>query len=192
MRGLPGVKWAERQVERRQYKRVADPLYESQWHLHTHPYSIEADHSGVNVTGHGITIAIVDDGLQHTHPDIRANYDAAHSYDFNDNDHDPMPMHSDSGHGTSAAGVAAAVKENGHCGRGAAPGAKLVGLRTIDDAVTDLVEAQALSHNGISVVDIYSCSWGPEDNGVSMVSPGNLVQETLATYAGQLRGRLGE
>ncbi len=83
VRDAPGVKWAERQVERRQYKRIADPLYESQWHLHTHPYSVEADRA--NVTGRGVTIAIVDDGLQHTHPDLHANYDAQHSYDFNDN-----------------------------------------------------------------------------------------------------------
>ncbi len=186
------VKWAEVQQKRqKQYTRIADPLYESQWHLHTHPFGIDADYAS-GKTGAGITVAIVDDGLQHAHPDIAANYDAGHSWDFNGNDADPQPESIHDGHGTSAAGVAAGVKENGHCGRGVAPSAKLVGLRTIADSVTDLTEAQALSHNGIGVVDIYSCSWGPADDGTSMVAPGQLVQQTLALYAGQLRGRLGK
>ncbi len=185
--------WAERQVPReKQYTRVPDPLYDNQWHLHTHPYSIDADHAG-NRTGWGVTIAIVDDGLQHAHPDIRANYDGPHSWDFNGGDPDPKPESALDGHGTAAAGVAAAVKENGHCGRGVAPRAKIVGLRTIADSVTDLVEAQALTHNGIGVVDIYSCSWGPVDDGVSMVGPGPIVQQALASYAGQrMMGRLGK
>lgn len=185
--------WAERQVPRqKQYTRVADPLYESQWHLHTHPYGVDADYAG-NRTGWGITIAIVDDGLQHTHPDLRANYDGPHSWDFNDNDPDPTPVSTRDGHGTAAAGVAAAVKENGHCGRGVAPKAKLVGLRTIADSVTDLTEAQALTHNAIGVVDIYSCSWGPADDGATMIAPGPIVTQALATYAGiRMMGRLGK
>jgi hypothetical protein len=196
---------AERQAPRMQYKRssrypngggggVADPLYESQWHLHTHPFSVDADYAWANggVTGRGVTIAIVDDGLQHAHPDLKANYDASHSWDFNDNDPEPTPVSSQDGHGTAAAGVAAAVANNGHCGRGVAPSARLVGLRTIAAGVTDLVEAQALSHNAIGTVDIYSCSWGPADDGMTLAGPGPVVQHTLASYAGQLRGRLGK
>ena len=36
-------------------------------------------------------MAILDDGLDHSHPDLAANYDASISYDFNSNDNDPMP-----------------------------------------------------------------------------------------------------
>jgi hypothetical protein len=191
------VQWAELQEKRpRQYTRVLgsripDPLYESQWHLHTHPFGVDADYVG-NRTGQGITIAIVDDGLQHTHPDLAANYDAPHSWDFNGNDPDPRPESTHDGHGTAAAGVAAAVKDNGHCGRGVAPKAKIVGLRTIADSVTDLTEAQALTHNAIGVVDIFSCSWGPADDGIGMVGPGPIVTASLALYAGSRRGRLGK
>ena len=103
LRALPQVRVAEEQVARRHYKRIADPLYEAQWHLHTHPYSVEADLVR-NATGRGVTIAIVDDGLQHTHPDLQGNYDAAHSWDFNDNDADPTPVATTDGHGTAAAG----------------------------------------------------------------------------------------
>jgi hypothetical protein len=81
LRALPEVRAAEEQIPRHYFKRVADPLYEAQWHLHTHPFSINADLAGVrNATGRGVTIAIVDDGLQHTHPDLHANYDAGHRW----------------------------------------------------------------------------------------------------------------
>jgi kexin len=195
MRAVEGVvNWGELQDRTRQrlFTRTstADPLYASQWHLHSHTSSLDADFAG-GATGRGVTIGIVDDGLQHHHPDLAANYDPHHSWDFNDNDPDPTP-HDNQGHGTAAAGVAAAVANNGHCGRGVAPSAKLVGLRTIAGPVSDLTEAEALAHNAIGVVDVYSCSWGPVDNGRSMEEPGNLVMQTLALYAGGLRGRLGK
>ncbi len=62
-----------------------DPLYSQQWHLQ------RVESHLFNGTGRGIVIAIVDDGLQHVHPEIRRNYDAAHSYDFNGDDADPSP-----------------------------------------------------------------------------------------------------
>lgn len=184
--------WAERQVLReRVYPRISDPLYEDQWHLHSHPQSIDAEYAD-GLSGRNVSIAIVDDGLQHTHPDLRANYDAQHSYDYNDNDGDPAPGDARSGHGTAAAGVAAAVMENGHCGRGVAPRASLVGIRAIAAAVTDMTEAQALTHNAVSVVDVYSCSWGPADNGMNMIAPGYVTQTALARYTNGGMGRLGK
>jgi kexin len=190
------VEWSEQQVatRKRLFTRATnapDPLYASQWHLHTHPVSLNADYAAP-YTGRGITIGVVDDGVEHTHPDLVANYDAAHSWDFNDGDGNPAPAPRD-GHGTSAAGLAVATALNGHCGRGVAPKARLVGIRLLgSDYVDDLTEAQALAHNGIGVVDVYSCSWGPADTGTSMEAPGSLVEQTLAQYAGNLRGRLGK
>ena len=190
---LPQVVWAEEQELRpkRFHRSIPDTLWALQWSLHDHPFSVDANRMG-NLTGAGVTIAIVDDGLQWGHPEIRGNYDAQHSWDFNDNDEDPSPVGAHSGHGTSAAGVASAVADNGHCGRGVAPKAKLVGLRTIAEGVTDVVEADALTHNGIGIVDIYSNSWGPIDDSESMEGPGYVVQSALAAFAGALRGRLGK
>lgn len=193
LRSAPGTVWVEEQVKRpRVFPRVVipDPLFQKQWHLHSHPYSVDVE--GTPETGANITIAIVDDGLEHTHPDLKENYDAAHSWDYNDADPNPMPELPDQAHGTAAAGVAAAVAMNGHCGRGAAPKAKLIGVRTIAAGVTDMVEAQALSHHAIGVTDIYSCSWGPSDDGTVMAEPGYVTRHTLAYYAGQLHGRLGK
>lgn len=195
-RSAEGVTYAKLQEGRRFFKRgravLPDPLYEDQWHLHSHPIAVDADYAGANVTGAGITIAIVDDGLQHIHPEIRANYDAAHSWDFNDKDSDPSPNHIMDRHGTSCAAVAAAVKENGHCGRGVAYGAKLVGYRAIAAPLTDFETAQALTHNAIATVSIFSCSWGPTDDGQTIEAPDEMVEEALAWHTNGKRGRLGK
>lgn len=42
-------------------------------------------------TGRNVTITIVDDGVQHDHPDLVENYDAKASIDLNDHDMDPTP-----------------------------------------------------------------------------------------------------
>jgi subtilisin-like proprotein convertase family protein len=79
-------------------------------------------------TGAGVTIGIVDDGLENTHPDLAPNYSAAASWDFGANSADPSGTASD-WHGTSVAGVAAARGGNGIGVTGAAPLASLAGLR---------------------------------------------------------------
>ena len=44
-------------------------------------------------TGKGISITILDDGIERTHPDIQANYDPYASFDVNQNDNDPTPRY---------------------------------------------------------------------------------------------------
>ncbi|HKA07424.1 MAG TPA: S8 family serine peptidase, partial [Gemmataceae bacterium] len=75
-----------------------DPLFPKQWHLRNTGQTggvpgADAHVVGAweNYTGLGSVIGIVDDGLQHSHPDLGPNYDAADSYDFNGNDPDPDP-----------------------------------------------------------------------------------------------------
>ncbi len=78
------------------------------------------------------------------------------------------------------------------CGSGPAYGAKLVGIRLIAGGVTDYVQAQGLRHNAIANVDIFSCSWGPMDDGATTEGPDALTEETLAWYTNGGRGRLGK
>ena len=194
---LDGVKWAEEQVPRQQFRRGGiseDPNYVEQWHLHgvESPACIDA-HKGHNYSGKHILIGVVDDGLQHTHPEIHPGYDAAHSYNFNGGPngiHDPSPTSSNDGHGTSAAGVAMASRHNGHCGRGVAYDANVAGLRLIAAPTTDLQEAQALSKYN-SRIHIYTNSWGPPDTGRGMDAPGRITRETIARFAGGSKGRHG-
>lgn len=44
----------------------------------------------------------------------------------------------------------------------------------LDGDVTDAVEARSLSHNN-QHVDIYSASWGPDDDGKTVDGPGDLA-----------------
>ena len=48
----------------------------------------------------------------------------------------------------------------------------------LDGRVTDSLEARALTHN-CSHVDIYSSSWGPNDDGTTLEGPGRLAQAAL-------------
>jgi hypothetical protein len=188
---LEGVKWAEEQVPTMRYKRehkrmVDDPLYNAQWHLDV----IEAKQIPSSSTndgvggGRGIIIGMVDDGLQHSHPELVYRYVANHSWNFNDgNPRDPSPRDPGDGHGTAAAAVAVGTKLNGHCGRGVAWGASVAGLRLIAQPVTGATEAEALSFHS-EHIRIYSNSWGPADTGRGMDAPSRVVREALAYYAG--------
>lgn len=184
-----GFSWHEPMVARQQYKRnsYTDPYYWRQWHLRDHATGVgteQVQHGG----GEGVVVAIVDDGLQHIHPDLSPNYQAAWSYDFNDNDGDPAPSFYD-GHGTSAAGVCCAAA-NRACGVGVAPKATLVGLRLIGAATYDYQEAEALGHEP-DHIHIYSNSWGPYDDGRTMSGPGRLTAETMKQAVQQGRHGLG-
>ncbi len=77
--------------------------------------------------GRGITIAIVDTGVDLKHEDLKANL--VPGYDFVDNDSVPMDDH---GHGTHMAGIAAARVDNGLGVAGVAPEAKIMPVRVLD------------------------------------------------------------
>lgn len=91
-------------------------------------------------------------------------------------------------HGTRCAGEIAAIAGNGICGVGVAFNAKIGGVRMLDGSVSDSVEAASLSLNQ-NHIDIYSASWGPEDDGKIFDGPGKLAQE--AFYRGIKTGRRG-
>ncbi|XP_070599429.1 proprotein convertase subtilisin/kexin type 4 isoform X1 [Erythrolamprus reginae] len=91
-------------------------------------------------------------------------------------------------HGTRCAGEVAAVANNEVCGAGIAYGAKIGGVRMLDGDVNDIVEAQSLSLQP-QHIDIYSASWGPDDDGKTVDGPGVLARE--AFHKGVVKGRGG-
>lgn len=180
-------------VKRIKYKRVpvgktapravfptGDPLYHMQWHL-----PMIKDNDRLETSGKNVIIAIVDDGVQHEHEDLKSNYRADLSWDFNGNDADPEPSYED-GHGTCCAGVAAASKNN-VCGRGVAYQAQIAGIRLIGSSVYDYQEALALNYRN-DKIKIYSNSWGPNDDGRRLSGPGPVTKEALKT--GFVKGRI--
>ncbi|XP_051534971.1 proprotein convertase subtilisin/kexin type 7 isoform X3 [Myxocyprinus asiaticus] len=194
----PHVVWhSQEQILRRSKRSVTfnDPKYPSQWHLHNNmKRGMDINVTGVwehNVTGVGVTVVVVDDGVQHTLEDIQPNYSPEGSYDLNSNDPDPMPHpdgHSDNHHGTRCAGEIAAVSNNSFCAVGVAYGSKVAGIRVLDGPLTDSMEAVAFNKH-YQINDVYSCSWGPDDDGRTVDGPHPLGK--VALQHGVIAGRKG-
>uniref|UniRef100_A0A914XFY2 P/Homo B domain-containing protein n=1 Tax=Plectus sambesii TaxID=2011161 RepID=A0A914XFY2_9BILA len=143
-------------------------------------------------TGKGIVVTILDDGLERSHPDIMPNYDPLASFDVNDRDEDPTPRYDytdENRHGTRCAGEVAAIFNNSLCIVGIAYNSNIGGIRMLDGDVTDAVEAASLGHNS-DHIDIYSASWGPDDDGRTVDGPARLARN--AFERGIKTGRAGK
>jgi subtilisin family serine protease len=86
-----------------------DPFWSKMWYLNREA-GLNMNVEGAwkqGVTGRGVAVTILDDGIEKDHPDLIRNYDPLASTDINDNDSDPNPRYdfSDSNrHGTRCAG----------------------------------------------------------------------------------------
>jgi subtilisin-like proprotein convertase family protein len=192
-----GVEFAYPLIARQEVPRFIpnDPLFANQWHLRNTGQTFGTPGADANVTpvwdqyrGTGVVIGIVDDGLQHTHQDLASNYDATHSFDFNFGDPDPAPDPAFDFHGTAVAGVAAARGNNGEGVTGAAFEAQVAGLRLLAAPTTDNQEAAAETFANQNIA-IYNNSWGPADNGFTLLGPG--PQTLVALNTGVTAGRGG-
>ena len=133
-----------------------DPLFSEQWHLQNTGQTgftpnggtpgadmrmADAIRDGRN--GSGVRLAVVDTGLEICHPDLAANVEPGQSFNFlfglnaGASLTDPFNFDVLGDHGTSVAGVAAAVANNGAGGRGVAPGAALRGYNVGGGFTTD-------------------------------------------------------
>ena len=170
---------------------IADPIFQEQWHLFNHQQlGHDINVTGLwaqNITGKNTTTCIVDDGLDLDSDDLRANYFAGGSYDFNDQVEDPKPRLSDDKHGTRCAGEVAAVRNN-VCGVGVAYDGKIAGVRILSKVISNADEAIAMNY-AFQENQIYSCSWGPPDDGQSMEQPDILIRRAMVT--GVQKGRQG-
>lgn len=112
----PDVAEAAQQVSIARVKRdihsniqLNDPYWDKMWYLNRGD-DLDMNVEGAweqGVTGKGVAVTILDDGIEKDHPDLIRNYDPMASTDINDNDSDPHPRYdfSDSNrHGTRCAG----------------------------------------------------------------------------------------
>ena len=123
-----------------------DPLFEEQWHLVNTGQAAFTPKGGTpgadmrmsdairdGLNGKGVRLAVVDTGLEICHPDLAANVEPGQSFNFvfgliaRASLTDPFNFDLLGDHGTSVAGVAAAVANNGAGGRGVAPELSLRG-----------------------------------------------------------------
>eukprot|EP00003_Mantamonas_plastica_P028021 TRINITY_DN6183_c0_g1_i6.p1 TRINITY_DN6183_c0_g1~~TRINITY_DN6183_c0_g1_i6.p1 ORF type:complete len:799 (-),score=185.79 TRINITY_DN6183_c0_g1_i6:889-3231(-) len=187
----PKILWSQREELRRHVRKSIPTDPSAQWHIHnTNNAGRDTNVRPAwtqNYMGQGIQICVIDDGMEITNPELSPGYQAADSYDFNFDDNNPSPGSADN-HGTSCAGCAAA-RDDGTCGVGTAFRASLSALRLISAGVTDATEASALTYKKENN-DIYSNSWGPNDDGKSLSGPGSLTY--AAFQDGTTNGRGGK
>uniref|UniRef100_A0A914L1P7 P/Homo B domain-containing protein n=1 Tax=Meloidogyne incognita TaxID=6306 RepID=A0A914L1P7_MELIC len=172
-----------------------DPLWKDMWYVNNKFYdSKKIDHNVIEAwnlgyTGRGVVVSVIDDGLEITHEDLADNYDPDASYDVIDNDEDPTPKDDVDHQGTRSAGVVAAIFNNSRCNVGVAYGAKIGGIRLLDDTYNDTIEAIALGYKP-QHIDIYLANWGPTDDGKTLDGPGELAKEAI--LQGVNKGRNGK
>lgn len=152
---------------------ITDALYPKQWHLQSEAFHLNMQASWDEVTGKGINMTVVDDGLDVRHEDLSPTCHALETgfhRNFNDGDDkaDPSPRKASENHGTACAGLAGAAGFNEIGVIGIAPEVKMMGLRLIagDSAEDDNGTAMAWQPEGI-VTHVSSNSWGPADDGKS-------------------------
>ncbi|KAH9813866.1 pheromone processing endoprotease [Melampsora americana] len=172
---------------------IQDPLWSKQWHLandQIREHMINAtDVWATGITGKNVTVAIVDDGLDMTSDDLSPNFFEAGSWDYNDHAPLPAPRLPDDLHGTRCAGEIAAIR-NDVCGVGVAYDAKVAGIRILSASISDADEASALNYKFQENL-IYSCSWGPPDDGKSMEAPSRLIFKAILNGIQNGRGGKG-
>ena len=138
------------------YSGVADPLASSQWYI---------DQSGIaelngQFSGAGITVGVVDDGVDTAHPDLQENLDFALAFDtqFDSQDGNHKPVIPPDAHGTPVAGIIAAVANNETGIAGAAQDAEIASTR-VKWAWSHITQALGLQWQ----FDISNNSWGAID-----------------------------
>ena len=140
-----------------------DPLSGCQWHLKNtgqlggtagEDIDVEAVWTAGN-RGSGVGVAVVDNGMDSYHEDLRDNVDRTRNHDYLGGSEVLNPHHS---HGTAVAGIVAA-RDNGLGGRGVAPRATVYGYNLLRN-LTDENEADAMTRNGATTA-VSNNSWGP-------------------------------
>ena len=164
-----------------------DPRFSEQWALQNTGQTGGASGSDINAvsawgmsTGSdSIVVAVIDTGVDYTHPDLAQNIwtnpgeipnngidddgngyvDDVHGYDFINNDNDPMD---DNGHGTHCAGVIGAVGNNGIGISGVNQKVKIMPLKFLrkDGNGDTAASLNAIAYARKMGANVISCSWG--------------------------------
>jgi len=133
----------------------------------------------VSTGSDSIVVAVIDTGVDYTHPDMAANIwtnpgeiagngidddgngyiDDVHGWDFINNDNDPMD---DNGHGTHCAGVIGAVGNNGIGISGVNQKVKIMPLKFLsaDGSGNVAASLNAITYARKMGANVISCSWG--------------------------------
>ena len=141
-----------------------DPMFNQLWGLRNTSYQgidIDACGAWTKTRGAGINVAVLDQGIDPNHNDLKANF---HPLSFNTQPYQ-LPYYSWLDHGTHVAGIVAAVRNNGLQVVGVAPESKIMRIGHDLDVPTATTSAELA--NGISWAwqngaDVINNSWGDQ------------------------------
>ena len=122
-RRIAGVRYAQGNATLHALGTANDPLYPSQWGLP----DIGAPKAWDISEGSGVSVAVIDTGIDSTHPDLAGNVVLYRNYV-----NPAASAADDEGHGTHVAGIIAAVRNNAAFGAGTAPKATLYAFKVLD------------------------------------------------------------
>lgn len=169
---IKGIAFAHPDFLVQKTNRTNDPFYDASWHLNGNR-GINVEEAWNNDTkGAGIIVGIYDEGIDIEHEDLRDNIIGYGNFnnpsgqidmvqDGNTLDNDlvnaPAPA-SDIWHGTSCAGLIAAVGDNSRGSVGVAPETKLLAVRYANSNISRDIEAfDSMVNHGAAII---SNSWG--------------------------------
>ena len=142
-----------------------DLLFVLQWHLLN--TGDRGGRAGVDLnvlpvwedyTGQGVTVAVLDEGIDTDHPDLVDAYDPSRDFDSDEQDDDATLTSGEEFHGTAVAGVISQARDNNEGGVGVAYDASLAGIRINYNTLTITSLTNAL--NEMVNHDIVNNSWG--------------------------------
>lgn len=143
-----------------------DTYYSSEWHLQT----IGAPTAWNTSIGAGVTVAILDSGVDATHPDLQGQL--VPGWNFYDNNSNTADVY---GHGTLVAGVVGALGNNGVGVAGVAWGARIMPIRVTDTSGIGTLSAFA---NGLT----YAADHGARVANLSFPVQSSSSTQTAAQY----------
>lgn len=143
-------------------------------------------------TGYGVTVAVVDSGLEIAHEDLAANVVAGGSWNFVNSTTDPTSTATTGDHGTSVGGLIAMAK-NGKGGMGVAPNAQLKGFNYISSSQLLAYKVASLGGSPASPnstdVAVFNQSSGTSNSTVTLMN--TTVEAQYASGTSTLRGGKG-
>lgn len=161
--GEDAVELAHPELVRESRRRAA---FREQWHLKRTVIAGKTVDAHANVEaawdwseGEGVTIAVIDDGVDLDHEEFRSPGKIVSPRDVTLRADDARPGTWDH-HGTACAGVACA--DGRHGASGVAPRARLLPVRLVS-GLGSQDEADAFAWAASHGADVISCSWGPVD-----------------------------
>ena len=156
-----------------------DPYSDYQWSMRDgeETPNVSYEWNTNNVCGSDSIVAVVDTGIDYTHPDLKDNmWENSHypklkgecGYDFIKGDADPMD---ENGHGTHCAGIIGASGDNGIGISGVNKNIKLMALRILDEDGSAWMSHEIAAYNYINIaldlkepVKAINNSWGGGDD----------------------------